>query len=289
VHAQESSSAETTRALLLEADRYLDAAPRSDSVDEQVGVFTVFHGTSVWSYYARPRRGLERPIAADDLARLDARYVELDRPLAIEWIDELTPSLEPVARAAGLVIERHALLELDPAGFEPAPPPPGWNFELLGSADARLVSARAVCDVAFGVGGVERGPAGGPERDARAALIGEAMRNQLRRRAANGLTLTVAASSLADGVVAAGALQPSDRAAEIVAVATLPGYRRRGLAAAITGALVVEAAVLGLDRVFLQAQSEDVARIYERVGFRRIGTHLAASWPRRRQDVVRSA
>jgi predicted GNAT family acetyltransferase len=63
---------------------------------------------------------------------------------------------------------------------------------------------------------------------------------------------------------------------EIVGVATLPAARRRGLGAAITAALVADAQQRGVDVIFLSAGSEAVARIYERVGFRRIATACIA-------------
>ena len=59
-------------------------------------------------------------------------------------------------------------------------------------------------------------------------------------------------------------------------VATLPSARRQGLGAAVTAALVGDARDLGLRTVFLTASSEDVARVYAGIGFRRVGTGWAA-------------
>jgi predicted GNAT family acetyltransferase len=138
------------------------------------------------------------------------------------------------------------------------------------------VAARGVAEVSFGAGGVDVGPGGPAARDERTAQIGEDMRAYLRRRAAAELTLTAVATHPADGVLAAGSLQPVGDAAEIVAVATLPSHRRRGLAGAVTVALVREAARRGIGLTLLSAQDDAVARVYERVGVRRVGTHLAA-------------
>ena len=75
-----------------------------------------------------------------------------------------------------------------------------------------------------------------------------------------------------DGPVAVGTLRPSGDVAEIVAVATLPAARRRGFGAAITAALVEHALAHGIKTLFLSAADDDVARVYERLGFRRAAT-----------------
>jgi hypothetical protein len=163
-----------SRDILVSVDRYFDAAPRADATDEAVGPFTLFRSRSVWSYYARPRRGLDGPVTAEDVALLAARCDELEIDLSIEWIGELIPSPEHAVAAAGLKVERHALLVLDAGELRPVAPPQDVAIELLA----------------------------------------------------------------ADGVLAAGSLQPAGDAAEILAVATLPSHRHRGVAAAVTTALV---------------------------------------------------
>ena len=55
-------------------------------------------------------------------------------------------------------------------------------------------------------------------------------------------------------------------------VGTLPSARRRGIGVALTGRLVEDARGRGAAIVFLSAADDDVARLYERLGFRRIGT-----------------
>ena len=64
--------------------------------------------------------------------------------------------------------------------------------------------------------------------------------------------------------------------AEIAGVATLPVARRRGLGAAVTAALARELRAAGTDLIFLSAGSEEIARVYLRVGFRRVGTACIA-------------
>jgi ribosomal protein S18 acetylase RimI-like enzyme len=74
------------------------------------------------------------------------------------------------------------------------------------------------------------------------------------------------------GLLAVGSHQPVGGVTEIVGVATLPSARRRGLGAAVTAALVADARRGGADIVFLSAGSEDIARLYGRLGFERVGT-----------------
>ena len=64
--------------------------------------------------------------------------------------------------------------------------------------------------------------------------------------------------------------------AEIAGVATLPVARRRGLGAAVTAAMARSLRAAGTDLVFLSAGSEEIARVYLRVGFRRVGTACIA-------------
>ena len=66
--------------------------------------------------------------------------------------------------------------------------------------------------------------------------------------------------------------QPVDDVTEVVGVATLPAVRRQGLGGAVTGALVEDALARGVETVFLSAGSEDIARVYARLGFRRVAT-----------------
>jgi GNAT superfamily N-acetyltransferase len=259
--------------ILTSIDRYFDAAPRADASAEAVGPFTLFRSRFAWSYHARPRLGLDTPVAVEDVTRLAARCDALALDPSIEWIGELTPSLEDAVAAAGLTVQRHALLVLHAGELRPVAPPPDVAVQLLDADDPRLVAARGVAEVSFGAGATGVGPAA---RDQRAAQIGADMRAHLRRRTAAELTLTAVATHRADGVLSAGSLQPAGDAAEIVAVATLPSHRRRGLAAAVTTALVHEAWRRGIALTLLSAQDPAVARVYERVGFRRAGTHLAA-------------
>jgi len=78
------------------------------------------------------------------------------------------------------------------------------------------------------------------------------------------------------GVLAGGSHQLMGGVSAIVGVATLPSARRRGLAALVTARLVQDARERGAEIVFIEAEDDDVARIYGRLGFERIGTACIA-------------
>ena len=79
--------------------------------------------------------------------------------------------------------------------------------------------------------------------------------------------------------VAVGSHQPVDidgaQVSEVVGVAAQPRLRGRGLGAGIASALVAHATETA-DLVFLAAGDDDVARVYERVGFARLATTAVA-------------
>jgi ribosomal protein S18 acetylase RimI-like enzyme len=265
----------TDHALIKLIDRHLDAAPRfsADAVD--VGAFTLFVSRTPWSYYARSALGLDRPITGADLAALAAACAQRGVGLDIEWVHEARPELETLARDFGLDVQARALLVADPAQIRAAAAE-GVGIRIAPHDDPALAAGRAVADVSFEFAGTGPGAAGAAERDAAQAGLSPQLVAHLRRRAELGLNVTALAESEVDGVVATGSYQPIEATAEVVSVATLPCARRRGIAAALTVTLARDAQSRGVAILLLSATDEDVARIYERVGFRRIGVAFEA-------------
>jgi len=144
--------------------------------------------------------------------------------------------------------------------------------------DPALAASRAVADIGFGAPGTARGEPGPRERDAAIINFPEARLASVRERMAAGLTVTVVAED-DDGIQAVGSHQPVGGVTEIVGVATLPAFRRRGIGAALTAALADDAVRLGVGLIFLSAQGDEVAAIYERLGFRRVGFACEARLP----------
>jgi ribosomal protein S18 acetylase RimI-like enzyme len=224
-------------------------------------------GTGPWPYYARPRLRGAGPFTADAVAAVRARQRELRLPVAFEWVHETTPELLDVVRGAGIAVLEAPLMLLGSRR-----PAPAAGVRLLDAGDPAVGPARAVADVGFRAGGTGLGPEGTRERD---AAVHEAtldfVRERLRRR-----RTVMAVAELGDGPVAGGSHQPVGDVTEIVGVATLPAFRRRGLGGAVTGALVADALANGTELVFLSAGSDAVARVYARLGFRRVGTACIA-------------
>jgi ribosomal protein S18 acetylase RimI-like enzyme len=164
-------------------------------------------------------------------------------------------------------------------GTLPVPAVPGVKLRVIEAGEPALLDARAVANVAFDFGGYHRGGPGARQRDEAVARLGAELVAHLRARARAGLTVTAVAESPTEGALATGSYQPVGAVAEIVGVGTLPAARRRGLAGAVTAALAGHARPSEVRTLVLSAENDDVARIYRRAGFQRIGTTGVASRP----------
>lgn len=267
------------RALLDRLEEYYDAVPRHGGRVEHHGPLTLFvREGKGWPFYARPARGRLGVLRGTDVEKVRARQRELGIPESFEWVAETTPTLRAAVEESGLVVREHPLMVLDPS--TPAAPVEALSgavsVRIVGEDDPLLPSALAVPHLAFAEPGTHVGLAGTPQLaqavHARVA-DGSVERAIVRIRAG----LTVVAAAVEDGAaLSAGQHQPLAGVSEIVGVGTLPAARRRGLAAAVTAALVADARSRGAETVFLSAGDEDVARVYTRLGFREIGTALIA-------------
>ena len=220
-----------------------------------------------WPYYARPRVGDgSQAFTAADVAAVRARQVELNLPQMFEWVHETAPTLRGAIDAD---VTEVPLLILERSQWRPVEPPGGVTLRLLEADDPALPAALGVEHVAFGAPGTAPGPQAITERDV--YEVDAARLDYVRTRIRRGLSVTAVATG-EFGPVAVGTLRPVGTVAEIVAVATLPAVRRQGLGGAVTALLVEHALASGVETLFLSAADDDVARIYERLGFRRAGT-----------------
>jgi predicted N-acetyltransferase YhbS len=258
-----------TRPGLLECvERYFAVAPLPDARIEPVGGLDVPIGDPAWPYPARPRGGEDR-VTADDVRAAVALQEEAGLPAALEWVPECSPETTVAARAAGLTVDEQPLLvAVDPVELLL---PTGVRLYVVGADDPQLPLYQLVAATAFA------NPAGSVDvRDVPLDTSAEARARTgvLRERIASGRTVMMVA--VENGrPVAVGSHQPVDvdgrQISEVVGVATLPRLRGRGLGAGIASALVAHAAETA-EMVFLAAGDDDVARVYERVGFARLAT-----------------
>lgn len=262
---------------LRRVDAYLDAVPRAAARAESIGPFTLFVNDGPgWKYYARPTPGGGQ-IRVPDVAAVRDRQRQLVIPETFEWILELAPDLGQAARASGLRVAEHPLLDLPAGAFEHVPPPAGIEVRAVEPEDD-VALVGSVAFVGFGHAGTATGETG-PEAVREAArLVPAELSSFVRDRMVRGITVTVAAFD-GDEPVSVGSHQPVGPATEVVGVATLPAYRRRGIGAAVTAELVRDALHRGVEMVFLSAGDDEIARVYRRLGFRRIGTAGAAEPP----------
>ena len=273
--------------LLERLEAYYDAVPRAAARTEEFGPLTLFvREGEGFAYYARPSLAAAPAptpaptavVTADDVRRVRARQRELGVPESFEWVAETTPGLREAVEETGLVVHECPLMVLDPEVPTPAVAEraDGVVLRVVGVDDPVLPSALALLHVAFGEPGTGVGAAGVAELD-------EAVRDRAGDRATE-LTadrirrgLTVVAAAVESGrALCSGRHQPVEEVSEIVGVGTLPSARRRGLGQALTAALVADARSRGARTVFLSAGDQDVARVYARLGFRRVGTALIA-------------
>ncbi|MET8957693.1 GNAT family N-acetyltransferase [Streptomyces sp. NPDC004129] len=267
------------RALLDRLEEYYDAVPRHGARAEDYGPLTLFvREGQGWPFYARPARGWPGPLEATDVQKVRARQRELGIPESFEWVAETTPTLRAAVEESGLVVHEHPLMVLDPCTPAATVEALSGNISvrIVGADDPILSSALAVPHLAFAEPGTHVGLAGTPQlAEAVDACVADGSVERAIVRIRAGLTVVAAAVELGS-TLSAGQHQPLAGVSEIVGVGTLPAARRRGLALAVTAALVADARSRGAETVFLSAGDDDVAQIYARLGFRKIGTALIA-------------
>lgn len=259
--------------LLAVIDRYCDAAPRATARAEERGSLVLFVAERGWPFYARPRLDRITEPTADEVRAVLTRQRELHVPLALEWVHETAPSLAAAARAAGMTVQECPLLAL---GSLAEQHPIDALVRLLDADDAEVAIVRAAIGVAFSTPGTGIAQVGVAERDEEAATADPDLLGFVRDVIKEGRGVLAGAFVDGAGAVGGGSHNPRGQVSEMVGVGVLPAYRRRGLAAAVAHLLARQALDNGVTTVFCGAESSDVARVYEKVGFRRVGTTCMA-------------
>jgi len=260
--------------LLARIDTYYDTAPRATAQAEVHASLVLFVAEQGWPFYARPNLARSTEPTAEEIKKVLARQLELGMPRALEWIQETAPSLATVARAAGMTVQECPMLVLESLV---EPPAPDGAVRLMNAEDDDLALVDAAIRVAFGTPGTAVSDVGAAERDdAAASTDASHSLGNTTDALRSGRTVMVGAFVNEVGAVGGGSHNPRGQVSEMVGVGVLPAFRRRGLAAAVAHLLSRHALDNGVTTVFCGADSSDVARVYEGVGFRRIGTTCIA-------------
>jgi len=246
----------------------IQAAIRADAVRSrdvvEVGPFVATFtdgSTNPFLNYAIPVAGA-RP-TADQIASLGREFGARGLRPRLEYLPALAPDVERALLAHGYAVELRTPL-MTCAQVAAVGEPDGIEV-LLVESDDDIRAAVTAQDEAYG----EPGSAD----DARVARA---------RRSLEEGGLLVLARDASSGEPAGGGVctPPHDGATELAGVGVRPTYRRRGVAAAVTALLARTMLDRGVATVFLMAAGDDEARIYERVGFARVGEVLHISRPR---------
>jgi ribosomal protein S18 acetylase RimI-like enzyme len=212
--------------------------------------------------YAIPEPGAT-PSAAD-VAELVRAYLAQERKPRLEYIAASAPAVEAALLTAGFMVEdRPALMACAHAAERPLLPPQGFAL-VRPSSDNELLAVISVQREAFG----------DPTPPGPADLA--SMRAGMERG-----TLVVLAREESSGEAAgAGVCTPIESGVtEIAGIGVRPGFRRRGIASAVTAGLTADSFNRGATLAWLTLGDEDAQRIYARAGFQPIGEMLMISLP----------
>jgi predicted GNAT family acetyltransferase len=200
---------------------------------------------------------------AQPLAALRALFVARQRVPRFEYVEEFAPDLAAVLKAAGFAQEgRYPLLVCSPQSYRVAPPVSGLAIQHL-AADSPSGDLRDFI-VVERQGFDHRVAEEITEEDC------EELRDTMRR---GGLAFLARINGQPVGV--ASCTTPLDGLTELTGIATLPAFRRLGIATAITATATQAAFATGVEVAFLTAGDAQAGRVYQKVGFLPHSTALA--------------
>ncbi len=229
------------------------------------GFTLFFHATNdrVHLNYAIPNTGAAAH-ASSSIAALGGEFESRGRTPRLEFVEEYAPRLPAALRAAGFREEyRGPAMARARGDGASASDLPGFTIQTVGAgASDETLRAMVTAQVrGFGAGDEWR-PSGSDVAELRAFLA-----------SGQGFVGTLGG----DVVCVAQLAAPHDGMTELVGVATLPAYRRRGMASAVSAVATAHAFESGMDAVCLSAGDEASACMYQRVGYRTVATMLAYS------------
>jgi GNAT superfamily N-acetyltransferase len=229
----------------------------------KVPPFTLFfHETDPLPYfnYAIP----DSPASGDltePLDRLEAEFHARHRVPRFEFVEACAPRLAAALEAHGFALETRPQLMVCPRGKERAAAAvSGLEVAVLETATA-LEEFIAFLDVQRRAFGLQTAPAPSDE-----------VARNLRETLGEGFAFL---ARIAGEPVATAMIQPPhDGLTELVGVATLEAFRRRGIGGFLSFAAVRAAFDRGVSLAFLSAADERAGRVYEAAGFSPAGHSL---------------
>jgi ribosomal protein S18 acetylase RimI-like enzyme len=198
-----------------------------------------------------------------DVQALEVAFRRRDRMPRLEYVPAAAPAVEGALLDAGWVPEGRLPLMILPADIAlEADLPEGIEIVSPSSSGDYLATAAAQNEA---YGDDPPGPDGGAG---------------LRRTVDRGGRVVMARDRGSSDVVGGGLFPaPQDRVTEVAAIGVRAAYRRRGIATAMVRCLAREARDLGVETIFLMAESSIEEGIYARIGFETIGEMLHISRP----------
>lgn len=229
----------------------------------RVGPFTAFVDRErelKYFSFALPDPGAPSDELRAALPELNQAFAERRRTARVEHVEELTPAMREVLTEAGWTLsERMPVMTCAAADLTSPPVPAGIEVRQLvpGCEDTLLQAYLLTQKTGF------EDPHG----------VTEADRDKLR--ASLGDAFVFAACHQAEVVGTVWGAPLALGVSEVAGVATLPAFRRRGIAGLLTAAAGRAAFAAGAELCWLTAEGDDSARIYGRAGFRPAGTMWA--------------
>jgi ribosomal protein S18 acetylase RimI-like enzyme len=220
----------------------------------EVGPFSVFVTGAADSAYASvavPRAGAR--VGAPEAVALRTAFAVADRPVVVEFVQEVAPELRGDLEAQGFAVSAELpLMVCEAGGLVPPPPVEGVTLQRVDAysgADALHDFAR-VQSLGF---------AGEEPRDGDVAALPEVLEGGL------GVLARVGAEPAGAGLFMA----PVDGVTEVVGVAVREEFRERGVGSSLTAEVARLAFRAGAELVAIVPGGADAGRLYERLGFTR--------------------
>lgn len=227
------------------------------------GLTLFFHPTDDLPFfnYAIPDGPLVLDLQAA-LSLLRAEFGRRGRRPRFEFVAEYVPALAPALLAAGFAEEaRQQLMICTSDSWRSAPTAPGLEIAELSQASTVEEMQTFLTLQRQGFDPESRNPSAEEEARRFLGTLGAGRAFVAR---------------LEGGPAGAGMYSsPLDGITEVVGLATLEPYRRRGIATALTAQAVSSALKGGVEVVCLTAADARAGRVYERVGFVPYATMLA--------------